>query len=73
MIKQILALLTLLFSTLFVQAQDTQFTGKVSNDKNEVLVGATVLVVETGRHVTTDADGRFVLNVEKGKKVEKEK
>lgn len=68
MIKQIFALLTLLSSTLFAQAQDTQFTGKVSNDKNEMLAGATVLVIETGRQVTTDADGRFMLNLEKGKK-----
>lgn len=68
MFKQLFALLTLLFSTLFAQSQDTQFTGKVSNSKNEVLAGATVLVVESGRQTTTDADGRFVVNLEKGKK-----
>ncbi|MEX1202709.1 MAG: outer membrane beta-barrel protein [Ferruginibacter sp.] len=68
MFKQLFALLTLLFSTLFAQSQDTQFTGKVFNSKNEVLAGATILVVELGRQTTTDADGRFVVNLEKGKK-----
>lgn len=66
--KQIFAILTLLFSSLFTLAQDTQFTGKVSNEKNEILAGATILVVETGRQTTSDADGRFVITLEKGKK-----
>jgi hypothetical protein len=66
--KQIFALITFLFSSLFVFSQTTQFTGKVSNNKNEPLAGATILLVEAGRQITTDADGRFVLTLENGKK-----
>lgn len=66
--NKIFAILTLLFSSLFTFAQGTQFTGKVSNNKNEPLAGATILLVETGRQISSDADGRFVLTLETGKK-----
>jgi hypothetical protein len=66
--KQIFALIIFLFSTLFAFSQTSQFTGKVSNNKNEPLAGATILLVEAGRQITTDADGRFVLTLENGKK-----
>lgn len=49
-------------------AQQLPFSGKVSNTKNEILAGATVLVIETAKQTTTDAEGRFVVNLEKGKK-----
>lgn len=48
-------------------AQQVPFSGKVSNNKNETLAGATVEVVETSARFSTDADGRFTVTLEQGK------
>ena len=70
MLKKLPAFLVtfILLFQLGALAQQLPFSGKVSNTKNEILAGATVLVIETAKQTTTDAEGRFVVNLEKGKK-----
>lgn len=55
-----------LFSNLFLAAQ--QLTGRVSNSKNESLVGVSVKIKGTSKGTTTDGDGRYMLYFESGKK-----
>lgn len=60
---------TFLLSIVFVaQAQELQFSGKILNTKNEILSGATVLVNELSRQIVTNAEGVFVVSLQKGKK-----
>ena len=70
MLKKLLAFFVLfIFSLSFaVQGQQLPFSGKISNTKNEVLSGATVLVKETSKQIYSNPEGRFVINLEKGKK-----
>lgn len=49
-----------------VTPQKTFATGKVTDDKGEPLIGATVTIPGTYRGVATDIDGNFRLDVEKG-------
>lgn len=63
--------LIVLFSLLVMQvfAQKTRITGKVTNNRNEGLVGVTIRISGTGNGFTkTDVDGRFSFNAEPGKK-----
>ena len=46
--------------------QDRQIEGVVKDNTGETVIGASVLVKGTTTGVTTDLDGRFVLNVPKG-------
>jgi outer membrane receptor protein involved in Fe transport len=55
-----------LFSNLFLAAQ--QLTGRVSNSKNESLVGVSVKIKGTSKGTTTDGDGHYMLYFESGKK-----
>jgi outer membrane receptor protein involved in Fe transport len=55
-----------LFTNLFLAAQ--QLTGRVSNTKNESLVGVSVKIKGTTKGTTTDGDGRYMLYFESGKK-----
>ncbi len=48
-------------------AQEQQFSGKVINAKNEVLAGATVVVKEIAKQVSTNAEGRFAIVLQQGK------
>lgn len=45
-----------------------KLTGKVANTKNESLIGVTVKIAGTAKGTMTDGDGRYVLNLENGKK-----
>jgi len=53
---------------LVAQAQELQFSGKILNTKNEVLSGATVLVKELSKQIVTNAEGVFVVSLQRGKK-----
>lgn len=47
-----------------------KFKGKVIDETGEGLPGATILIVGTPKGVTTDVDGTFSIDVEKGAKLE---
>ncbi len=68
-IKQvkIVAFLMVLFATLTANAQDYILAGKVVNNKQEPLVGATVAVKQLQKGTSTDFEGTFKLNLTKGK------
>ncbi|MBA6156041.1 TonB-dependent receptor [Tenacibaculum sp. S7007] len=68
-IKQvkIVAFLMVLFATLTANAQDYILAGKVVNNKQEPLVGATVAVKQLQKGTSTDFEGTFKLNLAKGK------
>lgn len=61
-----LSLFTGLFS--FSQAQSLKLTGKVLNEKNEPLPGATVSIGKTGSKVIADVEGKFYITLESGTK-----
>lgn len=60
-------LVMLLLSATVVRAQDIKVTGTViSHEDSQPVIGATVLVEGTTRGVSTDADGKFSIEVAKG-------
>lgn len=65
----LVALLLTLFCGMEAQAapqetqQERKVTGTVIDEKGEVVIGATVMVVETKQGTVTDIDGNFTLNV----------
>ncbi|MES2849712.1 MAG: carboxypeptidase-like regulatory domain-containing protein [Bacteroidota bacterium] len=67
--KGLLVICLLLISTLSVLAQKGKIDGKITDAKTgSPLSGISVTIKETGKGVATDLDGRYVLNVEAGKK-----
>jgi outer membrane receptor protein involved in Fe transport len=60
-------LLFALFSFFTINAQTGKLTGKVTNNKNEAISGATIEVTEAIRSTITDVDGRFVFTLSPGK------
>jgi hypothetical protein len=67
-LKTILLLLTVTLS-LAVSAQNIQLNGKVTNEKNEPLAGASVNVIGQ-KGTSSDVEGRYSLNLVAGKKYE---
>jgi TonB-dependent starch-binding outer membrane protein SusC len=68
-ITQKLSIITFLLGFVFValQAQDINIRGTVTNDGNgEPLLGATILVKETGNGTATDFEGKFTLKLPAG-------
>lgn len=57
---------TLMVSLAF--SQKTSISGKVVNDKNEPIPGASVLIESTKKIVTANVEGTFTLILDKGKK-----
>jgi hypothetical protein len=49
-----------------IQAQSIKISGKVINNKNEVLPAASILITPGNKKVTTDAEGKFVVPLELG-------
>jgi iron complex outermembrane receptor protein len=64
--KKITIFLFLFVSTL-ANAQSFTLSGKVVNENNDSLPGATVLVKESKKGTSTDFDGQFSLSLPKGK------
>ena len=60
------AFLIVLFTAITVNAQNFIITGKVVNNNQEALVGATIAVKELKKGTATDFDGNFKLKLEKG-------
>lgn len=63
MTKRILILTMLLLMSGVVLAQKKTITGVVLDDKNQPLIGATVLEKGTSNGAATDTDGKFTLSV----------
>ena len=55
-----------LFASILANAQTFTLNGKVVNENNESLAGATVLVKESNKGTSTDFDGKFRVNLPKG-------
>jgi hypothetical protein len=58
-----------IISLSFIQAQTAKLTGKVTNSKNETLSSVSIKITGAGG-TSSDADGRYVLTLEIGKKYE---
>ena len=54
-----------LFVSILTNAQTFTLSGKVVDENNEPLAGATVLVKESKNGTSTDFDGNFRLNLTK--------
>ncbi|HUQ96594.1 MAG TPA: carboxypeptidase regulatory-like domain-containing protein, partial [Chitinophagaceae bacterium] len=65
MLIRSITLIVCILAGLFVQAQNLKLTGKVSNQKNEPLIGASVKIT-SGGGTTTDLEGRFSLSLAEG-------
>ncbi|MGB2273195.1 MAG: TonB-dependent receptor [Flavicella sp.] len=65
-VKFLVAFLGLCMYAFVGNAQSFTLSGKVSNDKQEPLVGATVLVKERNKGVTADFSGNYKLSLEAG-------
>jgi len=55
---------------LHAQAQTLKLSGKITNEKNEPVPGATIKIVGAAGGTTTDIEGRYTLNLSTGKKYE---
>ncbi len=67
--KSLLLIATFLLTISFSFAQKGRIEGKITDSKTGAPVaGVTVLIKETAKGIATNLDGRFVLNVEPGKK-----
>jgi hypothetical protein len=67
--KSLLLIATFLFTISASFAQKGRIEGKITDSKTgNPLAGVTVLIKETGKGIATNLDGRFVLNIEPGKK-----
>jgi hypothetical protein len=66
---RILVLLIISLQGLNVAAQTISVAGKVTNVRNEPLVGANITLQNgSTRNLTTDVEGKFYVNLEVGKK-----
>lgn len=63
-----LLLLLFILTPLATIAQTFTLTGKVTNQKNEPLAGATIVVKPGGKTLVTDVEGRFSSSLEAGTK-----
>ena len=55
-----------LFVSVLTNAQKLSVLGKIVNKNQEALPGATILVKETNQGTSSDLNGAFKLNLEKG-------
>jgi TonB-dependent receptor len=66
---RILIILSFLSLPFLSIAQKNKIEGKITDAKNSTPVsGVSVIIKETGKGVSSDLDGRFILNAETGKK-----
>ena len=67
---RVILLSVLLLQSLWVAAQSVPVAGKVTNLRNEPLVGANISLQAAGatRNFSTDVEGKFYVNLEVGKK-----
>lgn len=66
--KRILLLICFISAQIAIYAQKATITGKVTNIKNETLVGVTIqLKAEGGRTIKSDVEGRYTFNIDRTK------
>lgn len=70
--QQLIIVMFFVCSFSFARAQTAGLSGRVLNEKNEPVSGASVKVVGTGEGTTTDIEGRYTLKLMSGKKYELE-
>lgn len=69
MLRKTLSLaISFLFISVLATAQSIRLSGRVLNQKNEPIPGATISVQGIDRALAADVEGRFVLSLEAGKK-----
>ncbi len=67
--QRLMLFLTAFFLSISLLAQNTiKLTGKVLNEKNEPVSGASILIEGSGKGIPADIEGRFSLLLEVGKK-----
>ncbi|MBY0476913.1 MAG: carboxypeptidase-like regulatory domain-containing protein [Chitinophagaceae bacterium] len=66
--RKLIALLPILLFTLTSAAQSLKLNGRVLNQKNEPIAGASVSVSENNRVVAADVEGRFSIVLDANKK-----
>ncbi len=63
--RRLFILITIIFTTIFAQAQKAKLIGKVTNAKNEALISVTVAIKGAGSQVSkTDVEGRYAFNID---------
>ncbi len=66
--KRISLVILIIFSSIFANAQRAKVSGKVTNNKNEVLIAVTVSLKSDKTQTTkTDVEGRYVFNIDVNK------
>ncbi len=66
--KRISLVILIIFSAIFANAQRAKVSGKVTNNKNEVLIAVTVSLKSDKTQTTkTDVEGRYVFNIDVNK------
>ncbi|NCU02826.1 MAG: TonB-dependent receptor [Chitinophagaceae bacterium] len=66
--RKLIALFTFFIITLSAAAQSIRLNGRVLNQRNEPVAGASVSVSAINRSFAADIEGRFTINLEAGKK-----
>ncbi|HRP54685.1 carboxypeptidase-like regulatory domain-containing protein, partial [Agriterribacter sp.] len=67
---RICAVFIFMLSFLFVRAQTAPLAGKVVNEKNEPIPGASIKISDASGGTLTDTEGRYVLHLSTGKTYE---
>jgi TonB-dependent receptor len=68
--RKLTLLISFLLITAFVVGQTGKIAGKVLNQKNEPIVGASIKIALLSSGTATDVEGRFLLTLPAGKKYE---
>nr|WP_294908153.1 carboxypeptidase regulatory-like domain-containing protein [uncultured Lacibacter sp.] len=67
-LRKLIALFSFILITLSAAAQSIRLNGRVLNQRNEPVAGASVTVSQINRSFAADIEGRFSINLEAGKK-----
>jgi TonB-dependent receptor len=70
--QQLITVIFFICAFSFARAQTAGLSGRVLNEKNEPVSGASIKVVSTAEGTTTDIEGRYTLKLMSGKKYELE-
>ncbi|HTH32144.1 MAG TPA: hypothetical protein VL946_12415, partial [Lacibacter sp.] len=67
-LRKLITLFALLITSFTLSAQTIRLNGRVLNQKNEPIAGASISVSEISRSFAADIEGRFVIGLEAGKR-----
>lgn len=66
---RLFSLVAVLLATIFTNAQSSQkVSGRITDETGTAVVGASVIVDNSGKGVTTDVEGNFFVTLEKNRK-----